>query len=195
MRSQFVLLICLIPLGCLDSRRGSRTTEPDTHSSDTLPPDTLTPDVVAQDTSLADADDADTRPATACESPCSSGETCHRDGYPGDDGTVYYCAPPALVGKSCTNQFNEYHHPCADGLLCLAPFPDDDDTVRLCTDCRPQDFTVTGACDMAIGVFWDGQTCIFASGCSCAGSACTSPYPSLERCHAAVARPCSAVGR
>lgn len=234
MRRRVLLLLCLVPLGCLDSKSGSRTTDasddtlvdtssdaavdssadtfqdtrPDTAvdtSADTLQdtrPDTVADtdlDTVADtsgDTTIVPGCSCDPGVEPACDNPCSTpGDVCHRDGYPRDESTTYECAPPVEVGGGCSNQFNEYYHPCVEGLLCLSPFADEDDMPRSCFDCRPQDFEVSGDCEMVLGVFWDGDSCASYSGCSCTGTACSSPFTSLQQCRSYTERPCSGRGR
>jgi len=51
--------------------------------------------------------------------------------------------------------------------------------------CDPQDASGVGACEMIIGVFWDGFTCRYLSGCSCEGEDCDARYESIPECYLA----------
>lgn len=51
--------------------------------------------------------------------------------------------------------------------------------------CEAQQATGIGACDRALGVYFDGRQCSFVSGCRCEGRDCNSAYPTLELCQAA----------
>lgn len=179
-----------------DSADGTGTAD----GTDASAPDT-TVDTTGQidsgiDTTVADTSD---RRSCACDhgadcsAPCpDDGQVCAREGYP-DELALYTCRPPAGLGEGCTNQFNEYRIPCAPGLSCLVPDPNEPDTSSRCYDCRAQDAAGVGGCEMEIGVFFDGTRCVSISGCSCAGVDCDSPYPSIATCQSHTATPCSAL--
>lgn len=51
--------------------------------------------------------------------------------------------------------------------------------------CAPQDAHGVGACDLFLGVAWDGHSCVGISGCRCEGSDCDQLYGSIEECQRA----------
>lgn len=51
--------------------------------------------------------------------------------------------------------------------------------------CAPQDAKGVGACDMLLGVTWDGFHCASLSGCSCSGKDCTKLYSGIGACEKA----------
>jgi len=177
--------LCL--LGCTDTSRGrvADAARETVEARDTVEAPDVTSDVDLPTTCRCDH-------GAECATPCTTpGDVCIRDGYP-DEHAVYRCGPPAELGDGCRNQFDEYFHRCAPGLRCLVFDPDEDDTVSLCFDCRPQDFVVSGGCEAALGVFWDGARCASYSGCRCDGDDCGAPFASLEACRRQTERPCSA---
>lgn len=73
---------------------------------------------------------------------------------------------------------------------CLRPADDpclfqDPDCAPPATSCAAQDAVGEGACDMFMGVAWDGGACVGVSGCSCTGADCAALFASLEECTAA----------
>jgi hypothetical protein len=149
--------------------------------------DTTPGDDTSDATSFVCACDYGQRCVDACTTP---GDVCARDGYP--DGTERrFCRPAATAGQGCGNQFNEYYFPCAAGLDCLFPLPDDADSPKYCYACEAQDVTFTGECAMPLGVFWDGTQCRSVSGCACTGADCNSPYASLAACERKTQVPCA----
>jgi len=51
--------------------------------------------------------------------------------------------------------------------------------------CAPQDAMGVGPCDAIVGIFWDGSSCRWHSGCNCEGEDCDEGFDSLEACYEA----------
>ena len=51
--------------------------------------------------------------------------------------------------------------------------------------CRVMDARGVGDCDLALGVAWDGEACVFLSGCECAGADCGDLYANTADCERA----------
>ncbi len=58
-------------------------------------------------------------------------------------------------------------------------------------DCPPPDPCTAmeargeGACELLLGIAWDGEACVFLSGCECVGADCGDVYGSIDECETA----------
>ncbi|MEO0323097.1 MAG: Kazal-type serine protease inhibitor [Myxococcota bacterium] len=51
--------------------------------------------------------------------------------------------------------------------------------------CEAMEVRGEGACEVILGVAWDGEACVFLSGCECVGADCEDLYASRADCEAA----------
>ncbi|EDM76743.1 hypothetical protein PPSIR1_33851 [Plesiocystis pacifica SIR-1] len=75
------------------------------------------------------------------------------------------------VGTDCAIAYASFEDCEAANAECNEPVP-----------CEAQDAEAVGACEIALGVFWNGAQCVMLSGCECVGADCADSYPSLEAC-------------
>lgn len=144
-------------------------------------------------------------PPVACPPPtsCADGSECF-DGQEcctSCDGTSF-CAEP---GTSCPDLLCpprecESDVDCGMGAACCSDCGGgsfcSEGPCPLCPDpdvCRPMDAVGEGFCDLALGVVWDGASCVSISGCSCSGADCGRLHSSLEACEAVTAM-CTSMG-
>ncbi len=113
---------------------------------------------------------------------CAVGESCVH----GPD----VCKSKVLLGKGqCWNDSDcaagtcTSVNACPCGAMCLiADKPGTCTTPPLtCTTVNPSSF---GACDMVLGIVFDGTSCVYASGCGC-GNQCGAIFADLATCQKA----------
>jgi hypothetical protein len=59
--------------------------------------------------------------------------------------------------------------------------------------CGVMNATGVGQCDAALGVKWDGQACVYVSGCSCTGADCDNLFQTYDDCQAGCHMPCDSL--
>lgn len=113
---------------------------------------------------------------------CASGSTC------AGGGTNKICKSQAELSPGgcwadadCMGGTCKGANVCPCGAMCLVADKQGSCGAGACTTVDPNSF---GACDMIVGVVFDGKACVYASGCGC-GKACASVFKDLSSCQVA----------
>ncbi|MEM9189572.1 MAG: hypothetical protein AAGF12_10385 [Myxococcota bacterium] len=114
-------------------------------------------------------------PDEYCDYPLN---TC---GITDESGTCQKIDPDAICDRSCPGVCG------CDGQTycneCLAAQAGTDVSANgSCGSCAPQNVTINGDCDLALGIYWDGRTCELRSGCDCRGPDCGNAYRTIRDC-------------
>ncbi|MFH1532591.1 MAG: Ig-like domain-containing protein [Pseudomonadota bacterium] len=127
---------------------------------------------------------ADGECVVLCQDECTAGEVgC-------DDQTPWSCIVPP--GGICTIKVVD--DPCLEGEVCAAgecctsacngSLCGDDGCGGSCGSCCPLELNSYGLCDMMLGIIFDGESCVYISGCSC-GPDCEYFFDTIQECEAA----------
>ncbi|MCO4761322.1 MAG: hypothetical protein KC502_07450 [Myxococcales bacterium] len=189
-----------VPLSTGSADAGSA----DATGTDAATQDSGATDTGATDTGATDTGATDTGAATDIASSDTAGSDASADAGPfkpgcctkaGSCGSTGVCATDICkdtaslktgecwtAGECASGQSCAGAVVCACGQSCFVP--DSPGACKGATKCHQLDPTGYGACDMVLGVGWNGTKCVHISGCSC-GTDCDKIFKTMVACEGA----------